>query len=294
MFLSRNVFFVVILALSSCKNEKLVNSDIPACIPYSEECNGIDDDCDGTADNNIKPVPCYPGDSTELLYGECNYGKTFCINKNIVCLNWKGPQSELCNGLDDDCDGQIDEGSNADLDLVIAVDYSYSMLESFEAIKVDLAQWTAAKQGASDLRIALIGIPAPLYDAEVVLLRDLVDPWDFMVAVTNGPIANGGGYETQYDAIAQVSDNANPLNLSWKPLAQRALIIFTDEPPQSYMRPAVTYASARHAMLDSGLKVFIFTSDPSWYQWSPKPLFPLPNTGLQAEMEKIYIQGKCQ
>lgn len=289
-----NALLVLLLALSSCKNDKLVSAEVPECIPFAESCNGIDDDCDGTVDNNIQPVPCYPGDPAELSYGECNYGKTFCVNARVICAAWKGPKPELCNGVDDDCDGQIDEGSNADLDLVIAVDYSYSMLEKFEAIKVDLAQWAGSKQGVTDLRISLVGIPAPAYDGDVSLIKDLSDPWTFMLALTNGPIANGGGYETQYDAIVQVSDSLNPLHLTWKPLAQRALVIFTDEPPQSTMSPFTTYAMARRAMTDAGLKVFVFTSDPSWYQWSPKPLFPLPNTGLQAEMEKIYVQGKCQ
>lgn len=79
---------------------------IEECFP--EKCNGIDDNCDGAIDNGNPGggEPCMTG-----LPGECNLGKTSCSNGNLICTPDVGPGlvEETCNGVDDDCDGVIDE-----------------------------------------------------------------------------------------------------------------------------------------------------------------------------------------
>ncbi len=73
--------------------------------PTDEECNGIDDDCDGVVDDGI-PVgaPCGTDE------GECTPGVYVCSGGAIVCEGGLGPVDEVCNALDDDCDGSVDEG----------------------------------------------------------------------------------------------------------------------------------------------------------------------------------------
>jgi hypothetical protein len=87
--------------------------------PFQEICNGIDDDCDGKIDNqwtdDSYPIYTYCcEDGYEC--GECGMGMKYCFNGNwqddSQCTSMAYASPELCNGLDDDCDGVIDDVGN--------------------------------------------------------------------------------------------------------------------------------------------------------------------------------------
>jgi len=73
----------------------------------AEACNGRDDDCDGSTDEGN------PGGGDHCNTGQpgiCADGTRTCTGGQMQCSRDRGPRSEDCdNGLDDDCNGLIDE-----------------------------------------------------------------------------------------------------------------------------------------------------------------------------------------
>jgi hypothetical protein len=75
----------------------------------AEACNGLDDNCNGQVDegNPEGGVACtIPG-----LQGACAQGVTDCSNGPMVCKQVNFPVAEVCDGIDNNCDGQVDEGN---------------------------------------------------------------------------------------------------------------------------------------------------------------------------------------
>ncbi len=77
----------------------------------AELCNGLDEDCDGEADEDFElGAGCDSPDDNDL----CADDVTECSSSGvrIICRNLANDHSERCNGVDDDCDGVIDNGFN--------------------------------------------------------------------------------------------------------------------------------------------------------------------------------------
>ena len=91
-----------------------------------EICNYLDDDCDGVIDDNIAYVWQYQ-DADNDLYGNLEVDTLACLDipgyvPDSTDCNDLNPDiypgaTEILNGLDDDCDGQSDEG----LDIVESI-----------------------------------------------------------------------------------------------------------------------------------------------------------------------------
>jgi hypothetical protein len=105
-------------------------NNCPACNltgkPQPETCNGCDDDCDGVVDNHLTDTGVACGSDV----GMCEPGQSYCCQQSsptpgtctqsqvtpqasnpdkLFCLGGRGPVPEICNGVDDNCNGVTDE-----------------------------------------------------------------------------------------------------------------------------------------------------------------------------------------
>ncbi|MCA9559469.1 MAG: hypothetical protein KC583_12990, partial [Myxococcales bacterium] len=88
--------------------------------PVDEICDGLDNDCDGTTDEDTNGIPCAAASPTyglpaePDLLGVCRDRVTLCSDGVLDCipnpLSLYEPVDEItCDGRDNDCDGAVDE-----------------------------------------------------------------------------------------------------------------------------------------------------------------------------------------
>ncbi len=86
-----------------------LDAGLDACTPQPETCNGRSDDCDAEVDEDFATL----GDPCQVGLGECLRSGTMVCNPDgdgVVCDATAGvPAVELCDGLDNNCDGFADE-----------------------------------------------------------------------------------------------------------------------------------------------------------------------------------------
>ena len=89
------------------------------CIPTPEICNGFDDDCDGEIDEGLTFYDFYQdNDGDGFGAGEptrdCDYPSGLYSLNNLDCDDSDSSvypgAFEICDGKDNDCDGEVDEG----------------------------------------------------------------------------------------------------------------------------------------------------------------------------------------
>ena len=78
-------------------------------MPQDEVCDAIDNDCDGEVDEEVflRGEACIPDDVALNIMGvyDCVEGQLICLTDGIV-----EPQDEVCDAMDNDQDGAVDEG----------------------------------------------------------------------------------------------------------------------------------------------------------------------------------------
>jgi hypothetical protein len=119
--------------VATCQNSLWVQPDYSAGVAGAYEAventmcdDGLDNDCDGLADGDDQDCvlcdqgvtqPCYTGADGTQSVGLCVAGTQTCNNNAWgVCGGEVTPVAEVCDGADNDCDGQVDEGLQCNID----------------------------------------------------------------------------------------------------------------------------------------------------------------------------------
>lgn len=93
-----------------------------------ETCNGVDDDCSGAIDD-FAPPTC-----TKTFGTKTCVGPQRCLaTAGLVCAASE-PGPEVCNYVDDDCNGVVDDGFRSDAGLYSRIDHCGSCLNDCRAI----------------------------------------------------------------------------------------------------------------------------------------------------------------
>ncbi len=131
-----------------------------------ESCNQTDDDCDGTVDdgNNGCGGACA---LSGTLGAACDGADAdLCTDDQVVCtgLNTTGcaagaDTAEQCNGTDDDCDGQVDEGCTCTITKNAGQTYF---------LCTDFLPWTGARDACGKLGAKFVSITSAAENAFLV------------------------------------------------------------------------------------------------------------------------------
>ena len=84
--------------------------------PTDETCDSLDNDCDGSTDEDADDNPlaqdCYTGPEGTQGVGACAGGTSTCTDGSYAgCEGETTPTDEACDGLDNDCDSSVDENT---------------------------------------------------------------------------------------------------------------------------------------------------------------------------------------
>ncbi len=170
-----------------------VNGLLQSCDPLqgktAEKCDGIDNDCNGIADDGLGATSCG--------LGPCFHSQPNCeAGKPVTCDPLKGATQEKLDGIDNDCDGQTDEGFPVPGTIIITelmvnpncvVDASGEWVELYNTTDQawDINGWALKDVDTDNITL---GSGAPL----------VVPAKGYLVVGRNGDMATNGNVKIDY------------------------------------------------------------------------------------------------
>ena len=99
------------------------NDSVSHCAPIPQDvCDSVDNDCDGVVDEDAPaelgtdpcfthPVGCTADASgVYTCVGTCQTGIPTCVGGTVICGGQTPPSAEVCDDVDNDCNGVVDDG----------------------------------------------------------------------------------------------------------------------------------------------------------------------------------------
>jgi hypothetical protein len=185
---------------------------------HTEICNGQDDDCDGTTDEGCDDDNDNYCDQNMTVVGSpatCTAGGGDCNDQNSAI---HPNHDELCDGLDNDCDGATDEGgtwpsnSGDASDVIIgptpiggigsANPVSTGDRNFWHAADLDYYSWTSPSRHGLFWICRVIHMSSAMRVRLTIGYRDGNTPAGWTATVNSGTLANNGSVYMPVSAIS--------------------------------------------------------------------------------------------
>jgi hypothetical protein len=239
--------------------------------PAEEVCDGIDNNCSGEIDEHIvnqTAVVCYDGPAGTMRVGICRAGISYCTDSVMShCEGQVLPEEERCDGIDNNCDGQIDEGfEERPAEIVFVVDVSGSFSDEISSMIGGITPLLSDPiTGGFKFGLVVIGMREPDRDPDsgylhLIKVTDLVPRDEFLrhlQTIETVYMPNSGGLEPSYDAVVGICNG--DISFSFSENSQKIIVLMTDEAGQSYMDPRNTEVAAADAVRDGEFGIYVFS-----------------------------------